>query len=566
MISKTNRNLLGELLIQYGKITEKQLKETLDYQYEKASEGNHVLFGQALVETGLVTEEEIAQVLADKAGVPFRNFHELTIDNAAKNLIDPAVAQRYQALPICFEEGKLVVALKHPSNVIAIDDLRFITGYDIKVIIVTDSELTTAIEQFVRSSMGVEDEEEEEEEEKQAAEELTDDAAGDRPAVQLANQILHLAARSEASDVHIEPMEKYMRVRMRIDGVLHEMMQQPRRLHPSLASRIKVMGGMDIADRRLPQDGRITMKAKNKTLDVRVASMPSIYGEKITMRLLDRSARIIELPEMGFSPEQLHRYQQITRLAYGFILSTGPTGSGKSTTLYATLSILNSIDKNIITLEDPVERRMDGINQIQVNQRAGLTFANGLRSIVRNDPDIIMVGEIRDSESARIAVESALTGHLVLATLHTNDACGAITRLADMGIEPYLVASALAGVVGQRLARLLCTNCKEPYTISRKDLLASAPDFPLEEDAPSIQIYRPVGCGRCSHTGYRGRIGVFEVLTTSENIQRLTLENRSSRELQDAAVEEGMITLRQDGFLKVKQGATSLEEIMRVVV
>ena len=357
-----------------------------------------------------------------------------------------------------------------------------------------------------------------------------------------------------------------MRVRMRIDGVLHEVMQQQRRMHPPLVSRLKVMAGMDIAERRLPQDGRMTMKIDNRTIDLRAATLPTAYGEKITLRILDRDARLITLQEMGFPPEQLEKYNRVMRLPYGFILVTGPTGSGKSTTLYATLAVLNSVDRHIITLEDPVERRLDGINQIQINLRAGLTFASGLRAIVRNDPDVIMVGEIRDHESARIAVESALTGHLVLATMHTNDAAGAITRLGDMGIEPYLTASSIAGVVAQRLVRLLCPYCREKETLPVADILASVPDFPLEEGEKSVTLYRPRGCIRCSNTGYKGRTGVYELLVFSENIRLLTLERRSTQEIKDAAIKEGMVTLRGDGLDKVKRGLTSLEEVMRVIV
>lgn len=555
------KKFLGDLLIEFGYITPEQLEEALNYQKEKSREGSRILLGQALTSLGFCTEEAITRVMAHKAGISFLTLQEHPVESAAANLIEPEVALRYNALPIGFENGKLLVALKHPSDVIAVDDLRIITNYEIKPVIVPDSELTAAIEQFTRSTTEVKQEDEEPSEQF-----LETEGTEERPAVQLANQILHQAVRSMASDVHIEPLEKNMRVRMRIDGVLHEVMQQQRRMHPPLVSRLKVMAGMDIAERRLPQDGRMTMKIDNRTIDLRAATLPTAYGEKITLRILDRDARLITLQEMGFPPEQLEKYNRVMRLPYGFILVTGPTGSGKSTTLYATLAVLNSVDRHIITLEDPVERRLDGINQIQINLRAGLTFASGLRAIVRNDPDVIMVGEIRDHESARIAVESALTGHLVLATMHTNDAAGAITRLGDMGIEPYLTASSIAGVVAQRLVRLLCPYCREKETLPVADILASVPDFPLEEGEKSVTLYRPRGCIRCSNTGYKGRTGVYELLVFSENIRLLTLERRSTQEIKDAAIKEGMVTLRGDGLDKVKRGLTSLEEVMRVIV
>jgi type IV pilus assembly protein PilB len=326
------------------------------------------------------------------------------------------------------------------------------------------------------------------------------------------------------------------------------------------------MAGMDIAERRVPQDGRITTKVEDKVIDIRVASLPSAYGEKLTLRLLNRDSQMITLEQLGFPEEQLARYNEVMHLPYGFILITGPTGSGKSTTLYATLAKLNSSDKNIITLEDPVERRLGGLNQIQINPKAGITFASGLRSMLRNDPDIIMVGEIRDHETAKIAVESALTGHLVLSTLHTNDAPGAVSRLMEMGVEPYLTASSLAGVVAQRLIRVLCPVCKKAYSISREEVLAKAPDFPLAPGEESIILHKAEGCLSCNNTGYKGRKGVYEFLKVSENIQKLIINKASTNEIRTAAIGEGMCTLRLDCLMKVKHGLTSLEELVRVIV
>lgn len=556
------RNYLGDLLVQTGAITREELDEALRQQ--SLNKGGKGMLGRTLVQLGYCTEDDIASVVALQNDVPYVSLETYPIDDAASSLITPEIARRYSALPIGFDNGKLLVAMMYPKDIIAIDDLRIHTGYDFRPVVCADGELAAAIERFSRTSASVEQAAEEEVEMEEVAPEVDD--ASEKPAVHLANLIFSQAVRAGTSDIHIEPQEKSMRVRFRIDGVLHDAMQPPKKLHASLVSRIKVMANMDIAERRVPQDGRISLKIEDKTVDVRVATLPTAYGEKVTMRLLNRSSRLITLEELGFPLLELEKYRRIVHMPYGFILVTGPTGSGKSTTLYATLSAINSVEKNIITVEDPIEYRLDGLNQVQVNVRAGLTFANGLRSILRSDPDIIMIGEIRDEETARIAVESALTGHLVFSTLHTNDAAGAITRLDDMGIETFLTASSLAGVVAQRLARILCLHCKEAYEISRDELLSNIPDFPLDEGEEKLTLYRPKGCFRCSNTGYKGRVGVYELLLVNEEIRQLTLHHASSSEINDAAVSAGMITLRQDGLRKVKQGITSVEEIMRVIV
>lgn len=556
------RNYLGDLLVQTGAITREELDEALRQQ--SLNKGGKGMLGRTLVQLGYCTEDDIASVVALQNDVPYVSLETYPIDDAASSLITPEIARRYSALPIGFDNGKLLVAMMYPKDIIAIDDLRIHTGYDFRPVVCADGELAAAIERFSRTSASVEQAAEEEVEMEEVAPEVDD--ASEKPAVHLANLIFSQAVRAGTSDIHIEPQKKSMRVRFRIDGVLHDAMQPPKKLHASLVSRIKVMANMDIAERRVPQDGRISLKIEDKTVDVRVATLPTAYGEKVTMRLLNRSSRLITLEELGFPLLELEKYRRIVHMPYGFILVTGPTGSGKSTTLYATLSAINSVEKNIITVEDPIEYRLDGLNQVQVNVRAGLTFANGLRSILRSDPDIIMIGEIRDEETARIAVESALTGHLVFSTLHTNDAAGAITRLDDMGIETFLTASSLAGVVAQRLARILCLHCKEAYEISRDELLSNIPDFPLDEGEEKLTLYRPKGCFRCSNTGYKGRVGVYELLLVNEEIRQLTLHHASSSEINDAAVSAGMITLRQDGLRKVKQGITSVEEIMRVIV
>jgi len=554
-------SFLGNQLIKLRKITHEQLNEALEQQKIMEEQGTKGRLGQILVDMGFCTQEDVAHAMAKKSGSIYYSLSSYTIDIKAMNLISPDMSIKYQALAIGFENNYLLVALMNPNDIIALDDLRILTGYDIRPVVVPDKELISAIKQYTRDSSDIEQDEEDGGEIN-----ITDERPeDDKPAVILANQIFNMSVNAEVSDVHIEPQEKQTRVRFRIDGVLHEIMRQPLRMHASLVSRIKVLANMDIAERRIPQDGRITLKIDGKTIDVRVASLPSAYGEKLTLRLLNRSNRLITLGELGFPESQLKSYDEAIHKPYGFVLITGPTGSGKSTTMYASLASLNSVKKNIITLEDPIERRMDGINQIQINPKAGMTFASGLRSILRNDPDIIMVGEIRDFETAKISVESALTGHLVLSTLHTNDSAGAISRLSDMGVEKYLTSSALLGVVAQRLMRVLCPICKRPYKITRDELQTTIPDFPFD-DEKEIELYRAHGCLSCNNTGYKGRIGIYEFLSVDENMQRLILSGASSTEIRRYAVESGMITMRYDSLIKVKKGESTLEEMLRVIL
>lgn len=560
-MAQEQRSFLGNQLIKLGIITEEQLDEALLQQKRLEEQGNKGMLGQVLVDMGYCTQEDVAHAMAMKSGSAFFTLSNHPIDIQAMNLISPELSSRYKALAIGFDGGRLQVALMNPNDLIALDDLRILTGHEIQPVVVPDRELLNAIKKYTQES--IVDQEKESSNESKTEDDLQED---EKPAVQLANQIFNLAVESGASDIHIEPQEMMTRVRFRIDGAMHEIMQQPSRVHATLVSRIKVLGGMNIAERRIPQDGRITLKIDGKTIDVRVASLPSAYGEKLTLRLLNRSSRLITLSELGFPESHLKAYTETIKKPYGFILITGPTGSGKSTTLYASLARLNSVDKNIITLEDPIERRMDGLNQIQMNARAGMTFASGLRSILRSDPDIIMVGEIRDYETAKIAVESALTGHLVLSTLHTNDAAGAVSRLGDMGVERFLTASALAGVVAQRLMRVLCPNCKRSYTITRDELLSSIPDFPLEEYEDEIELYHARGCMLCNQTGYKGRIGIYEFLQVDETMQRMIVANASTNEIKEHAVRNGMMTMRLDGLHKVKKGLSTIEELLRVIV
>lgn len=566
-MKQTINELLGKRLIQEGIITQEQLNEAL--QHKDLKKGEKGLLGRILVKLGYCSEDDVAKTMAKRAGVQFLSLENYPVDSAAMLTISSEAARRYRALPIDFtDDHKLIVAMQQPLDILALDDLRVLSGYNIQPVVVTDSELDAAIKNYSQSSVGVEHSlDEEDVEVKDDATTVRAEDGTDRPAVQLANVILSQAVMNKASDVHIEVYEKIMRVRFRIDGVLHDVMSPPRQLHGALVSRFKIMSNINIAERRIPQDGRMSVKIEGKTVDVRMATLPASFGERVTLRLLERTERTITLEELGVAPTILEEYKKLISLPYGFIPVTGPTGSGKSTTLYASLAAVDRTAKNVITVEDPVEYRMEGINQIQINPKAGLTFASGLRSILRSDPDIVMIGEIRDKETARIAIESALTGHMVFTTLHTNDAAGAISRLTEMGVEPYLTASSVVGIIAQRLGRLLCLQCKEKYTISR-EMAERIEDFPLQLGEEQITLYRPrsSGCMRCSGTGFKGRVGMYELLVVTEEIQKLALERKPASEIKKMAVSQGMITLRQDGLMKVKQGLTSIEEVMRVIV
>ncbi len=558
--------LMGEILISKGIITREQLNEALAHKDLKSGETG--LLGRVLVRLGFCTEEDIARTVAERVGVPFISLEGYPIDTAAMVTISAEGARKYRALPIGFSADKLVVAMEKPGDILVLDDLRILTGYNIKPVMATDSELEAAINNYSQSSAGVEHSfEEEAVENKEESVEASSDVGADRPAVQLANMILAQAVSAKASDVHIEVYEKSLRVRFRIDGVLHDVMAPPKKMHGALVSRLKIMSNINIAERRIPQDGRMTVKIEDKTIDVRVASLPASFGERLTLRMLERTSRTITLEDLGVAPDILKKYREMINLPYGFIPVTGPTGSGKSTTLYASLAEVDRVVKNVITVEDPVEYRMEGINQIQINPKAGLTFASGLRSILRSDPDVVMVGEIRDHETASIAIESALTGHMVFTTLHTNDTAGAITRLTEMGVEPYLTASSVVGIMAQRLLRRLCTQCMETYTITRS-MAEKIADFPLQPGEEEIKLRRARsgGCIRCGNTGYSGRFGVYEFLEVTEEIQKLTLNRSTAREIKQMAVSQGMITLRQDGLAKARQGLTSIEEVLRVIV
>lgn len=547
-------------LVDAGIITEAQAQEALEIQ--KTSKA---LIGSILTQLGYCTEDDIARIMAQKSGYRYVSINEIGVNVAAANLITPEMALRNNVLPLYQEDKTLYVAMKNPNDIITIDNLHLMTGLEICPLVVADMELAAAIENFANMNSSVENYDDDDQTE--AVEETEELTLDDKPAVQLVNQIINNAIKSGASDVHIEALEKNLRVRFRIDGVLQEVMQNPIKIFPSVVSRVKVLGGMDIAEKRVPQDGRATVRYEDRTLDVRIATMPTVYGEKIVMRLLERNKGNVSIKDINFSKRQFPRFDKAIHMPYGFVLVTGPTGSGKSTTLYATLAEISTLEKNVITLEDPVERRMAGINQVQMNNRAGMTFAAALRSVLRSDPDIVMVGEIRDGETAKIAVEAALTGHMVLSTLHTNDAAGAVTRLEEMGVEPFLTASSLVGVLAQRLVRKLCPKCKEEYTLTREEMLKILPDFPVEEYPQEVyKVYKPKGCLTCNNTGYKGREAVFEFLTVTEEMKKLILDRANGAQIKKLAMEQGMFTLKNEGIYKVMEGKTSIEELLRVIV
>ena len=549
---------LGDILLEDGLVTQQQLFDAYD-EHQKAGRA----LGRVLVDNGVLTESQLVAALAQQIGMPFVDLAEASVDGAALSSVPQAVCRRYNALPIGYEDGKLLVAMSDPANVFAIDDIRSITGVEVKPVVATKSDVIAAINRYHRADSDLDDLtmvlDHEEEESLDGLKEVVEDA----PIVKFVNLLITQAINDRASDIHLEPTERELRVRFRIDGVLHEIMRSPKNIQSGVISRLKIMADINIAERRIPQDGRLSVNVAGKKIDLRVATLPTVWGEKVVMRVLDNSTAMMNLSDLGFSQDNYDRYAVSFTKPYGMILVTGPTGSGKSTTLYATLNIVSRPEINVITVEDPVEYRIGGINQVQTNPKAGLTFATALRSILRSDPDVVLIGEIRDHETAQIAIEAALTGHLVLSSLHTNDAPSAMTRLVEMGIEPFLVGSALDSVLAQRLARRLCDKCKEPYAPEPDVLIAS--NYPWTEGEELPTLFQPVGCAACAKTGYRGRLALHEVMTVSEDIERMTVARASAIDIGHVAVEQGMTTLRLDGMAKVLAGVTSLEEILRVV-
>ena len=555
---------LGEILVSEGKISREQLEEALLVQREDTRE-----IGRILLELGYVGEADLARVLARRLSLKYVEFTHNDVDRRAVGLVDRRVLRRHGAMPLRVENDRLVVAMSDPSDLYAIEDLTILSGYPVTPAVAARSDIQRAFDRVFAVGQVAELLEEvaaEAPAEAHVEVELGVEAGPhEKPVIRLVSAILQQAVAEGASDIHIEPRVRALAVRFRVDGDLREVTSVPSKLQSGVVARLKVLANLDIAERRLPQDGRFSARLGSRQVDLRMATLPTVHGEKTVLRLLDTSSVQPDLPTLGFESRDLERYEEVFRRPYGTILVTGPTGSGKSTTLYATLGELNSPEKNIITVEDPVEYRMVGVNQIQVNSKVGLTFASGLRSILRSDPDVVMIGEIRDRETAKISVEAALTGHLVLATLHTNDAPAAVTRLTDMGVEPFLTSSAVDCVIAQRLARRLCERCKRPAEVDEEALSELGFPFGLVPER-EWNFHTRVGCDVCGGSGYRGRVGVYELMEITGEIREMILRRTSAGEIGRAARRAGMVTLREDGLSKAAKGITTIEEVLRTVV
>ncbi|HET7479179.1 MAG TPA: ATPase, T2SS/T4P/T4SS family [Rubrobacteraceae bacterium] len=552
-----------DILVSRGKISEEQMQKALE-----AQRGNPAEIGKTLVSLGFISDADLARAQAERLNLEYVELTDSDVDPDAARLVPEKVLRRHMALPLRVEDGRLVVAMSDPTNLYALEDLRMISGRQIRPVVATEESLqraqTRALSVGERVSEILEEAAQDTVHEEDAVELGAEAGADEAPVVRLVGSVLQRAVGEGASDIHIEPQGQDLKVRLRVDGVLREVMSIPRALQNGVIARLKILANLDIAERRIPQDGRFSVRLGGRKVDLRVASLPTVYGEEVVLRLLDTTNLQTDLASLGFSPAVLEIYEEVYRRPYGAILVTGPTGSGKSTTLYATLAELNSPERKIITVEDPVEYRMPGVNQVQVNPRAGLTFASGLRSILRSDPDVVMIGEIRDFETAKISVEAALTGHLVLATLHTNDAPSAINRLTDMGVEPFLTSSAVDCVIAQRLARKLCESCKLPIRIDKEALRQMG--FPFDIGPEDLRFHEALGCDRCGGTGYRGRLGIYEMMVVTEEIKELALRRASTGEISRAAETNGMVRLRADGLLKAAQGLTTVEEVFRTIV
>jgi type IV pilus assembly protein PilB len=560
---------LGEILVTNNLITREQLAKALE---EQKLSGGQARLGTILVKQDLISEQNLTAFLSKQYGVPTVSLSNYDVDPAVTKIIQSEVVQKYQLVPINRAGATLIVAVTDPSNLFAIEDIKFMTGYNVEMVIASESDIKAAIDKYydqsasladVMDDMNLEDLEVvdvDEDVDISSMERATEDA----PVVRMVNAILQDAIKKKASDIHIEPYEKMFRVRYRIDGVLYEAMKPPLKLKNAITSRIKIMAELDIAERRLPQDGRIKIKlGGGKDMDFRVSVLPTLFGEKICMRLLDKSSLQTDLTKLGYEPEALENFLREIHKPFGMVLVTGPTGSGKTVSLYSAIAELNKVSENISTAEDPVEFNFAGINQVQMHEDIGLNFAAALRSFLRQDPDIIMIGEIRDFETAEIAVKAALTGHLVLSTLHTNDAPATINRLLNMGIEPFLVASAVNLITAQRLARRVCKECKEPEDIPVQALIdAGVPP----DEAPSYVCYRGKGCPVCNGTGYKGRVGFYQVMPMLDEIRELILNGANTAEIKRETMRLGIKSMRQSGLTKLKEGVTSFEEVLRVTI
>jgi len=558
---------LADILIGTTALTEEQLERAEELRHQRA-----VRLEDVLRQQNLVTEEELLQAQSQQLGIPFwKTLPDNEFDATLMRQVPLAFARQHKLVPIRFDEDAVLVAVHDPLNIQPIDDVSSLLKASVEPVLCPEREIIGAlnrlydndpqtaakvIEDLDASDLG------------QLAQSLEGpqdilDQDSEAPIIQLVNLILSQAVQDRASDIHIEPFERSLKVRYRIDGVLHEVLSPHKRLQAAVTSRLKIMADLNIAEKRLPQDGRIAIRVRNKDVDIRVSVLPTAFGERIVLRLLDKSDALINLDEIGFTLDVANLYSRLIRRSHGIILVTGPTGSGKTTTLYATLKCINSPEVNIITVEDPIEYQLDGIGQTQVNARIDMTFANGLRSILRQDPDIIMVGEIRDRETAEIAIQSSLTGHLVLSTLHTNDSASAVTRLLDMGIEPFLISSSVLAMMAQRLVRVLCKNCREPTEVNLDELKSIGITQELI-DTHGGQLYRGRGCDQCRSTGYRGRMGIYELMPIDDVVRSLIMQQTNASTIKKAAMERGLKTLLQDGALKVLQGLTTADELLRV--
>ncbi|HXT72976.1 MAG TPA: type IV-A pilus assembly ATPase PilB [Candidatus Angelobacter sp.] len=566
---------LGEILVRDSLISSDQLKQALDYQKK---EGGRL--GTCLVKLGLVSDEDITAVLSRQYGVPSINLKFYEVDPSVIKLIPQETAVRYQIVPLSRVGSTLTIAMTDPTNVFAMDDIKFMTGFNVEPVVASESAISEAIGKFYGAAESVEelDKVMKDLAGEDAALELSQEeadmdlaslekAAEEAPIIKLVNLILTDAVKRGASDIHVEPYEKEYRVRFRIDGILQNVMSPPMKLKDAITSRIKIMSKLDISEKRLPQDGRIMIKylkdGKKKELDFRVSTVPTLFGEKIVMRLLDKENLRLDMTKLGFEQESLDKFSKAILRPYGMVLVTGPTGSGKTNTLYSSVAKLNTLETNIMTAEDPVEFQLAGINQVQMKEQIGLNFASALRAFLRQDPNIILVGEIRDFETAEIAVKAALTGHLVLSTLHTNDAPSTISRLMNMGIEPFLVATSVNLICAQRLVRRVCSQCKEPMNITPQALVDAGY---TTEESKTTTVYHGRGCGTCNNTGYKGRVGLYEVMEINDELKELILVGASALELRKKALDNGMITLRRSGLIKIASGQTTMEEVIRETV
>ncbi len=556
---------IGDLLITKKIITPEQLDAALAFQKEK-----NVKLGFALTRLNIVTESTLLQTLSEQHGLPAMRLSAFTIDPDVANIISPEVATKYMVLPISLKNSTLIVAMNDPSNIFALDDLKFLTGYRIEPFVAADEAIMTSIDHYYNTATSTDSLLSDFDDVGVESVDVSDNfnpnelvqESEDAPIIKLVNAVLSEAVERGASDIHIESYEKSFRIRYRVDGTLSEVMKPPMKMRNAIVSRIKIMAKLDIAERRMPQDGRIKLKmGKNREMDYRVSVLPTLFGEKVVMRLLDKSNLQLDMTKLGFDELQITDFKEAIYKPYGMVLVTGPTGSGKTTTLYSALSELNKVTENISTAEDPVEFNLEGINQVQIHEDIGLNFASALRSFLRQDPDIILVGEIRDFETAEIGIKAALTGHMVLSTLHTNDAPSTINRLLNMGIEPFLVSSAVNCIVAQRLARKICPDCREPRSNLTEDMLAKL--GPVPEGFHDTVMYKGRGCDTCKGSGYKGRIALYEVMTMSEPLKELVLQGASSIEIKRKAIDLGMKTLRQSGIQKMLQGVTTLEEVLR---